>query len=95
MSPKQADAAGDRMIVDADRYGHPLIFRPGKLQRIEDHDRASVLSADKYGHVHEGRNPSGSRAQLLFAIRDNAVMGEGPISERTVSIGRLEPTSSS
>jgi len=64
MSSKRTDAADDLEIVNADRYGHPLIFYPGKLQRIEHHDRASVLSADKYGHVHEGRNPSGFPAQL-------------------------------
>ena len=59
MSCKGTYAAGEVMIVDADRHGHPLIFRPGKLRRIEHHDRASVLSADKYGHVHEGSDPSG------------------------------------
>jgi len=64
MSSKRTDAADDLAIVNADRYGHPLIFRPGKLQRVEHHDRASVLSADQYGHVHEGRNPSGFPAQL-------------------------------
>jgi len=51
MNCKRTYAVGDVMILDADRYGHPLIFRPGKLRRIEHHDRVSVLSADKYGHV--------------------------------------------
>jgi hypothetical protein len=64
MSSRRTDAVDDVTIVDADRYGHPLIFRPGKLQRIEHHDRVSVLSADKYGHVHEGKNLSGFPAQL-------------------------------
>ena len=64
MSSKRTDAADDVTIMDADRYGHPLIFRPGKLRRIVRHDCASVLSADKYGHVHEGRNPPGFQAQF-------------------------------
>jgi hypothetical protein len=64
MSSERTVAVDDVTIVDADRYGHPLIFRPGKLRRIEHYDRASVLSADKYGHVHGGSNPSGFPAQL-------------------------------
>jgi hypothetical protein len=39
------------MILDADRFGHPLTFRPENFRRIELDDRVSVLSADKYGHV--------------------------------------------
>jgi hypothetical protein len=52
------------MVLDADRYGHPLISRPGKVRRIEHHDRANVPSADKYGHVHKGRNRFGFPAPL-------------------------------
>jgi hypothetical protein len=51
MNAKRTYTTGDVMVLDADRYGHPLRFRPEKLQRIEHNDRASVLSADKYGHV--------------------------------------------
>jgi len=51
MNAKQTYVASEVIILDADRYGHPLFFRPEGLRRIEHHDRLSHLSADKYGHV--------------------------------------------
>jgi hypothetical protein len=51
MNAKQTVPLGDVMVLDADRYGHPLRFHLAKIRQTKRRIRVSVLSADQYGHV--------------------------------------------